>query len=168
MSEWFPASDDPNLMGRFVDRPIVDQRKSEEKGENVYKMVAMLELRPKGHKDIAAHRLKPHNSEELIRRFPDSWKSYQGEQVEMTGTPLTDLPGLSPERAAGWSIVGIRTVEDLATANDAVLNNLGFGARDHQKKAKNMLAAQEREQGEAEPKPKRRPGRPRKAETENA
>lgn len=155
MGDWFPASDDPKLMGRFVDHPIINKKESENKGEPVYSSVPILQLRPKGSKDIATKRMKPETGEELIARFPQSWAAYQGEVVAVDGQPLMELPGLSPEKAAAWSIVGVRTIEDLASAEDAELTRLGFGARDHQKNAQNLLAAKETPQ-------KRKRGRPRK------
>ncbi len=119
-------------------------------------------IQPLGATDIAPRKVTGLEGEELIKRFPDAWAAYQGEEVEaIDGYPIADLPTVSPERASLLRSSGIATVEQMASVDESVLIRLGFGARDLQKLAKDFLLAREAEQKAAE-KPKRR-GRPPKA-----
>ena len=66
-----------------------------------------------------------------VERFPDEWARYQSgrDEPEPEGIPLTDIPGLGKEQILMLKLHSIRTAEELAAVDDAVLVNLGMGMR---------------------------------------
>jgi len=167
VNDWFAAKDDDGVLGRFVELPVIDKAASKEAGENRYKNALHVQLRGRGSNETAVYRVKPTpEGERIIQRFPEAYAAFQGEQVHVDGTPLTELPGLGPEKAGTWQIAGVRTIEELAEAGEHIINRLGFGARDFQKVAK-MYVAETHKQEEPKPAPKRR-GRPPKQRIEAA
>lgn len=54
---------------------------------------------------------------------------------EIVGTPITMWPAITPATARNLQVVGIESVEQLADASDAQLQNIGMGGRDLKAKA---------------------------------
>jgi hypothetical protein len=72
----------------------------------------------------------------------EAWK--QGHQAPDHGTPLGAWPGLSPQQAEVLRTFGIRTVEEMASASDAMIGRVQLpGARELQSQAKRFLDAQD-------------------------
>lgn len=86
---------------------------------------------------------------DAIRPQYEAWK--QGEEVELSGTPLAAWPGLSPSQAAGFHAVGIRTVEEVAAMSDAIVKRVPFpGAEKLKDSAAAFLQSFDRERTASE------------------
>lgn len=83
---------------------------------------------------------------EAIRKPYEAWK--EGTEAPLDGTPLDAVPFVTKELAAALARVHIRTVEDLAKAEDAALSKLAIpGIRGTQAKAKAFLDVQQNQSG---------------------
>lgn len=166
MTEWFNASDSPNVQGRFVTETFIDAATSRAAGKQVDAERTLCLIRVVGSNDIVPAKVRGADGEALIKRFPDAWAAFQGNDVDVEdGFPIEELPTVSQERGLMLRNSGVRTIEQMAEVDESVVNRLGFGARDLQRAANDFLLAR---QVEADPpKPKRR-GRPPKIKQEAA
>ena len=79
---------------------------------------------------------------EFISRHYEAWKA--GQATPEHGTPLAAWPGITPQQADIFKQMGLRSVEDIATATDSVINRVQIpGVRDIQSNAKRFLEAQD-------------------------
>lgn len=69
----------------------------------------------------------------------DAWKS--GREIPLNGTAILTWPVLSPSQAKQAIEHGVRTVEDLAAANEETIMRLGMGGRALKEKAVSWLSA---------------------------
>lgn len=67
------------------------------------------------------------------------WKETQ--EVPLSGTPIKNWPALSPAQVTNILSAHIRTVEDLAQANETALQQIGMGGRMLKEKAIAWLGA---------------------------
>lgn len=100
-------------------------------------------------------------------RFSREWEAYSanGGEVEVVGTPLTDVPGIDRNVALGYRLKGVRTAEELAALDEAAAKGLGMGGLTFWNGAKNLIRLRELEALQAlaaEAPAKRGPGRPPK------
>ena len=78
---------------------------------------------------------------QAVRPFYEAWKA--GQQAEMIGTPLDAAAFVTKEMVRALAAVHIRSVEDLANAEDAALAKLNIpGIRNTRAKAKAFLENQ--------------------------
>ena len=163
MSEkWFPSIDGPDVVGRFETVKRIDAKASREADEEVFRDVIVLREKIVGQRDESVRPLKPHSQRDLIRRYPDAWRAFEGEEVEDDGTPLSEL-GIEGDKALLFRINGVCNVEQLAKVSDATCDALGFGSRKLRQQAADLIAGDS--DGEDRVVPiKRRRGRPRKDE----
>lgn len=182
--QWFPSAETNQVVGRFRYHKQEDIAKSIEADEKVYRMIIVLDSKPVGG-DLSTVPVKPFNEISLRKRFPGAWAAFQGEEVPIAGTPLTEM-GYDDDRILGMKIHSVYTVEQLAALSDAACASIGFGTRKERERAQEMLKAKAEKQngerlaaleqrvaateatqapaaanGTAEPKAKR--GRPRKS-----
>ena len=68
-----------------------------------------------------------------LRAGYDSWT--RGQTPPESGTPLATWPALSPAQVKNWAQIGIRTIEELAEANEEALSAYGMGSRDMKSRA---------------------------------
>ena len=68
-----------------------------------------------------------------LRAGYDSWT--RGQTPPESGTPLSTWPALSPAQVKNWAQIGIRTIEELAEANEETLSAYGMGSRDMKSRA---------------------------------
>lgn len=74
----------------------------------------------------------------FIEKHYNAWKS--GQEAPEHGTPLAAWPGISAEQAEVMRTAGLRSVEDIASATDSVINRIQLpGVRDIQNAAKLFL-----------------------------
>jgi hypothetical protein len=124
----------PGVIGRFRKHRVLDIPKSRAADEAVYREVIVCEERVKGQDDVSARHLKAHNYRDLAAKFPQAWAEFEGETLEVTGTPLEKLE-LGTEKVMALWCEGIRSVEDLAQTPDPVCERLGFGTKTLRAKA---------------------------------
>ena len=68
-----------------------------------------------------------------LRAGYDSWT--RGQTPPESGTPLSTWPALSPAQVKNWAQIGLRTIEELAEANEEALSAYGMGSRDMKARA---------------------------------
>lgn len=85
-------------------------------------------------------------------RFPQPWlDGYKAEyaawrsnqEVPITGTAIKNWPVATPAEIKRLNLLGIRAVEDLATANEELIGRLGMGGRSLCQRAKDWVTAKE-------------------------
>lgn len=136
--------------------PQEDRAASEESGHYVSKDVCFAVITPQGSKDKIER-----NADEWIKyitdqakegRFPQEWVSgykhalaeyREGREVPESGTPIVNWPALSEAQRENILRANIRTVEDLANANEAACAEIGMGARALKQQAQAWLDASE-------------------------
>jgi hypothetical protein len=76
-------------------------------------------------------------------RFPRQWAEYhRGSRGDLIGTPITDLETITPSDARRFELLGITTIEQLASVSDGNLAEIGMGAMALREKAKAHLAGE--------------------------
>lgn len=136
---WFAAATEKNVMGRFEYYDQLDIMASKAADEKKYKQIIVCRTKVAGDQDENVLPVRDHNRAWLINRFPDAWKSFQGEVVEHKGTPLTEL-GMSEERVMAFQINAVYSVEQVAELSDAQCEKVGFGTRTLRQKAQELMA----------------------------
>lgn len=141
----------------FETRPIEDREQSVATGRYVAKDVIFAIVTPAGTKDrlekLAEDWLR--DLEEAVRqdRFPAPWfdaykQRYEAflrnEEIPEEGTPIREWAAVSPAQAKNILGANIRTVEDLAQANEEALLRIGMGARALKDKAQAWLDVAEK------------------------
>lgn len=132
--------------------PQEDRDASEAEGHYVAKDVIFAIITPQGSKDKIER-----NAEEWLKqiadqakegRFPGEWVAAfkhafaeykDGREVPENGTAIVNWPALSEAQKENILRANIRTVEDLAAANESTLNEIGMGARALKGKAQAWL-----------------------------
>lgn len=135
VTDWFPASGDPAIIGRVVIVKRIDPKKTREAGgQESYIEFPAIEHKVAGlNGDTCYAMIKekadPETAEFWIRRFRAAWESYKGAQVEIKGTPLEAWDDIPANMLATLKTNGLTTVEQLAIISDAHCEALGMGAR---------------------------------------
>lgn len=136
----------------FETRAVEDREESIATGHYVAKDVVFAIITPAGTKDriekVAEDWLK--DLEEAVRqeRFPQMWlnayrQAYaswkESREIPEFGSPVTNWPALSPAQCKMLLDLNIRTVEQVAEANEEALMRMGMGARALKAKAQAYL-----------------------------
>jgi hypothetical protein len=88
--------------------------------------------------EVSAGRFNP----EWLQKYRNQYKAFcEGEEVPEDGTPLRSWPQISKGQVAACTSIHLRTVEDLAAANEEAINRLGMGGRALKQAAQAWLAA---------------------------
>lgn len=137
---------------RFQVTAVEDKSKLLTSGLCGFKNVEMAYITRPGQKDTVVKEATQWltDLEEMVRkeRIPPDWLVHfrsaykmwkEGLDIPVTGIPIRGWPVLLPALQEELLRIGIRTVEDLATANDEVQRAIGIGAADMMKKAKAWL-----------------------------
>lgn len=101
----------------------------------------MVEVSIVGDPCTMIRRVKPQDETD----FPHEWAAYFSGQghVDVGGTPLTDVPGITAPMATAYRLKGVRNAEELAALDDAAIRTLGMNALAFRLAAQNLLAARE-------------------------
>lgn len=133
--EW--SQENGNLV-RFSRRYDIDIKDGEHVAgeQNIY-----VEITNKGSGEVVGYRLgNARKLKEFAGKFPKTYQAFLDDQtLEVEGTPLSEMPGLVPELLNAWSLLGVRTIEDLAELSDAGVQRLGQGAFAFRKQAQEKL-----------------------------
>lgn len=136
----------------FETRAIEDREKSIDEGHYVAKDVVYAIVTPAGTKDriekVAEDWLR--DLEEAVKqeRFPQAWlnaykqafKSWcETREVPEFGVPVGNWPAISPAQCKMLLDLNLRTIEQVAEANEEALNRMGMGARALKSKAQAYL-----------------------------
>lgn len=80
---------------------------------------------------------------DAVRPAYEAWK--KGEELPTDGTPIGAWPGITPDQAAGLKAAGLRSVEEVANANDALMSKIPLpNVRGLKELAANFLAGSDR------------------------
>lgn len=138
----------------FEVQAVEDRQASIEQGHYVAKDVVYAIVTPAGSKDriprVASEWLAMLAEQVQQQRFPGEWlnafreayKAFcEGREAPLNGTALRDWPVISPAQLQQLLNFSVRTVEDLAVANEETLSRLGMGGRALKQKAIEWLDA---------------------------
>ena len=125
-----------------------DRTASIEQGRYVSRDVDYAIVTPAGSKDrverVVADWFLMLAGEVKAERWPQTWLDQlragydawaRGQTPPESGTPLSTWPALSPAQVKNWAQIGIRTIEELAEANEETLSAYGMGSRDMKSRA---------------------------------
>ena len=136
----------------FELRPEEDRAQTIETGSYVAVDVAYAIITPQGSKDrierkvsewfpqldqqVAEGRIPP----EWVRNFKEGYKGWlAGNEVPEHGHPVKNWPAASPAQVKTLITAGLRTVEDVAAANEEAIMRLGMGGRALKQRAEEWL-----------------------------
>lgn len=138
----------------FETRAVEDREQSIAEGHYVAKDVVYAVITPAGTKDriekVAEDWLR--DLEEAVRqeRFPAAWlqaykqayKSWcETREVPEFGIPVTTWPAITPAQVRMLLDLNLRTIEQVAEANEEALGRMGMGARALKAKAQAYIDA---------------------------
>ena len=136
----------------FERRAEEDRQASIEAGRYISRDVDYAIVTPSGSKDrverVVSDWFTMLAGEVRAERWPQAWldqlkSGYEawvrGQTPPEGGTPLSTWPALSPAQVKNWAQIGLRTIEELAEANEEALTAYGMGARDMKSRAKLFL-----------------------------
>lgn len=137
---------------KFETRTQEDRQRTIETGKYVSKDVDIAIITPQGSKDRIEKEVNDWflNLDQAVRdeRLPASWlagykEAYarwkSDQEPIVNGTPLRDSGLCSPAQLQNCQTFNVRSVEDLANANEETVARLGMGARDLVQRAKTYL-----------------------------
>jgi hypothetical protein len=145
MTEWFPATNDPAIIGRVVHVKRINVPESKKRREEVYITYPAIEHKTAGIQgDISFALIKeeadPDNADYWKRRFAKAWAAYKGSENSVPdGTPLADFDEIPEHKAAEFKLHGLTTVEQLAIMSDANCDSIGTGAKKWRSAAQRFL-----------------------------
>lgn len=120
--------DNPNsnkgVYARFYYVPKQDDAKSAEEGRPVFKDVEYIEIIAVGNANNIIR--KPARDEDRRRFYQEYDKFKAGDQEQLIGTPLTEVPWLTRGQVEELMYRKIRTLENLAELSDAACNVPGM------------------------------------------
>lgn len=138
----------------FEIRAIEDRERSLQEGRYVPKDVVYAIITPQGSKDrlerIAEEWFEQLTQQEREGRFPAEWlRAFRGAFAEwkegrepaVNGTDVRNWPAVSPAQVKALLDAKLRTVEDLAVANEESIARIGMGGRALKAKAIEWLAS---------------------------
>lgn len=137
----------------FEAKALEDRAASIEAGYYKTKDVDYALITPQGSKDRIEREvgdwLANLSQQAQEGRFPNEWlqhfrSSYaawkEGRELPLNGTPILTWPSLSPSQVKQVLEAKLRTVEDLAGANEEAISRLGMGGRALKEKAVSWLS----------------------------
>lgn len=137
-TQWYPAANERGVVGRFEYMDLIDVPASKAADEKKTKPIIVLREKVAASTDDTVRKVKPETQEEMIRRFPDAWKAFQGEVVPVSGTPLSEI-GFNADKTVMYRLHGIMNVEQLAQLSDAQCQIVGFGTKKIRDQAQDHL-----------------------------
>ena len=139
---------------RFIVRAVEDRTKALEGGHYGFKDLEIALITRPGSRDTvekeavlwlaeldkrAADGMVPVEWATHFRTAYKEWKA--GNEAPLTGTPIRGWPVLLPAHQENLILANIRTVEDLANADEAALQHFGMGGHSLKTRAQAWLAA---------------------------
>lgn len=118
------AEADKKLVAIFFRGTIKNEPKSIEAGRPIFDGIDLIRIIVPGSRDTVVGDATPNYQ----RRFPNQWARYKANQSQdVAGTPLSQVPWLSPEQIAEFNAIHIKTVEHLANLPDNLVQKfMGF------------------------------------------
>ena len=143
INEWAQIANrnDPDTaIPHFYMRAVENKRASEAEGRAIFDEVPFVEILIPGDKyncpDVKV-------TDEHKQRWPAQWENFLAKREQHEGTPIEHWPLMSVKQVAELKALNFFTVEQIAEASDAALDQIGLGARDLQKRARQHLQPQD-------------------------
>lgn len=122
-----PTNPENTLGVRFYSKPLQDNFRSEQEGRPIFVDTDMVRITTPGDSLSIIDTIA---TDHYRKRFPRQWDFYvskkQGDQVLVGRTPLSSWPKLSPAQVEELRHLKFYSVEDVANASDAALQNVGM------------------------------------------
>lgn len=130
--------DVPQVSVAFGLYPMLDGRKTQEAGHDVYRDVEHVKIAVPGDRNSLF--FQPSN-ESYRRRFPQAFAAYkQREKAPVEGMPIEEWAPISRSLALTLRAAHIDTVEALAAVHDGNIDRVGSNGRELREKARAWLA----------------------------
>lgn len=154
MDPFFQKARPPYI--EFEQRPVACNNPAPPLGDGLpgYRQVDFIIITPPGSKDQIELEVVPYlkNLDKLVKdqMFPAQWlehyrAAYDGwkkdNSFDLNGTPVRVWPAATAAEVKALLAANLRTVEDLAQANEASLARLGMGGRSLKQRAVDWFAA---------------------------
>lgn len=121
----------------FYMRAVQHSAKTREAGRPIFEQKPYVRILIPGQRNSLVDR--PVRAEDQTR-WPDAWRRFEERQEQVVdGMPIEHWPFLTVAQVAELRALNIRTVEQIAALSDAGLDNIGVGARELQKRARQFL-----------------------------
>lgn len=132
---------DKSVYVKFYMRPVIDEAASTEAGRPIYKDREYVEIRTPGQQNNVIQRPV---SDMDRQRFNAAYRQFKAGELEQTiGTPLVEMAWITRSQVEELSHLRIRTVEHLATLDDAVCSRFA-GLYKLKQRAQQVLAESEK------------------------
>jgi hypothetical protein len=117
--------DDSGLIVRFHLQPRLLVAKSNAAGRKIYADAEYCEIRIKGQpKQVVDELVTPDH----IAKFPVAYAYFKAQkEMPLVGTPIEQLPGITPSVVERLKVMRLRSCEDVASASDAAGQEYGPG-----------------------------------------
>lgn len=134
----------PRLSFRFIMKSVKDEVKSAEAGHPVFEDKEYIEILVPG--DATSRVCRPVRPTDFEREdMPGARQVYEhfkrGIESPQSGVPLEQWPSVTAAQVDTLRVVGVRTVEQLASVSDQHIGTLGMGYHSLRQKAQDWLAA---------------------------
>lgn len=127
---------DKTLAVRFYNVPVKNEHRSAEEGRPIFEDTEHVEIRVRGDRNNIV--MRPTRPEDKVR-FADAYRAHEkGLEAKVNGTPLAEWPAASASFVEEMKFLGFHTVEQLADANDSVVQKIP-GLQTFKNKAKVFL-----------------------------
>lgn len=134
---------------KYEERSFEDRAATQAEGRLIMKSVDFVIIRQTGSKDTVETEAKPwldslKNQKEMhpdwVSHFHKQYDAYRsGQEITPIGTHVKTWPLISKAQCDMLLNANLRTVEDVAGANEDSLRHVGIGARELQQKARAWL-----------------------------
>jgi hypothetical protein len=112
-----PHRGDERLYVEFRTMAFENAELSATAGRSIFEDREVVSLRAPGSRDELIERV----TDEHRRRFPRQYAAFkEGKEAAVIGTPLANLPGMSPAQLEEFAFFRVKTIEALAELNDTV------------------------------------------------
>jgi hypothetical protein len=130
---------DNKLYVQFYSRPIINGAESNVAGRPIYHDIDCVRIMVPGDKLSIVDRLA---SDDDKQRFADRYAKYvAGQQIQLVGTPLEQVPWMSRSKVEEYKYFGIHSIEQLSEASDSVGQKFPGFYQDREKAKKFIEAA---------------------------
>ena len=133
----------------FETRAMEDRNATIAKGRRIDREVDWAILRQPGSKDTSEQEAatwldmldkNPNMQKAWVAAYKEEYARWKnGQESTVTGTHINSWPAINKSQASLILAADLRTVEDLAAANEASLARIGIGSRELQNKARDFL-----------------------------
>lgn len=107
---------DKSVYARFYIRPVQDEHASAAEGRPIFKDKEYVEIIAAGNSNNIVRR--PVSDMDRQRFYAAYGKFKQGDQEQMIGTPLTEVPWITRSQCEELNYLKIRTLEQLGSLDD--------------------------------------------------